>query len=256
MCSNVGRLRTETGPGRLAMTTIDEKIAAAKAQAETFLQEHGVAKPAKFPRNYFPHQEFPSSAPVSDLTLRRVEASLKQNLADAQRAAEEGHTRQMLELGFATAAELVHDAQGELARVAGDAIAKAVRNLLDAKFAQVQILQSPGPADVPGVSRGCPVSDPAHVGTSHNTCELDRILQPAPSPSGDAGCVSLKDYLTPPGAWSPMGWPGPDLEAHSRDVLIAELQTCLDSLRSSTPRLLHPGDRYWLQAVLEMVRHA
>lgn len=218
------------------MTTFDDKIAAAKAQAQNFLQEHGAWLP--FLENkpaYCPPQQV-----ITDLALRRVEAALKQNLADAQRSAEEGHTRQMLELGFATVAELVHDAQGELARVAGDAIAKAIRNLLDAKLAQIQVLQSPGPADVPGVSRGCPVSDPAHVGTSHNTCELDRILQPAPSTAGDAGCVSLKN------------WP----EKPPKTVLLAELQACLDNLDNTDACSLNLGDRYWLRALLEMVRHA
>lgn len=200
---------------------------------------------------------FPPQAAITDLALRRVEAALKQNLVDAQRSAEVGHTRQMLELGFATIAELVRDAQGELARVAGPAISVAIRNLIEARLAQShnpespgsadvpgvppdfleQIaadvfnkgFQSPGPADVPGVSRDFPVSGPVYAGTSPNTCELDRTLQPAPS---ESGCISL--YEDP---------------EHN-------LQICLTRLRTWGTHTLTSDDCKWLQGALTVIRHA
>lgn len=172
---------------------------------------------------------FPPQAAITDLALRRVEAALKQSLVDAQRSAEVGHTRQMLELGFATIAELVRDAQGELARVAGPAISVAIRNLIEARLAQSHNPESPGSADVPGVSRDFPVSDPVYAGTSPNTCELDRTLQPAPS---ESGCISL--YEDP---------------EHN-------LQICLTRLRTWGTHTLTSDDCKWLQGALTVIRHA
>lgn len=158
-------------------------------------------------------------------------AELKRATEELEFAQQQHAMKLLRDLPPATQADLDQDAQAayvELCGVAGLSIAKRVRHLIDASIAG-SLLRSPTrPADVPGVSRVCPDGVPTSVGTGLDPDESGRNSQPATSDPGESGCVSLKDYLTPPGAGSPMG--GHEAQGRALSAEVALLKHMLGKI--------------------------
>lgn len=208
---------------------------------------------------------------LTEATLEVALRGVAEELESNQRRARNSLSRwQAPEEIYHLAGSGVANAQGELDRAAGAPIAVAVRNLIDARLSHFALglnpnpnpnPESPGSADVPGISRGFSVNGPTPVGTGTNPCELDRILHPElPEPLGNSGCISLDPAITVTEPHSEgLHWRGPDSGAilgskPSPRTITAEIEACISSIRSTGEVTLTVADRYWLETIHEFMR--